>query len=1671
MQIPLTIAAIKMKGSGPGGYRMKPFRLAALSLALITTCTLVGCDNDDKPQAATAAAPAESPRQPAPARPDAASLQKLAAQSQGKTLSLLDASEVQLDGAATLVLTFSIPLDPNQDFSRRVHLVDKKSGKVDGGWELAPNLKELRMRHLEPKRKLLLSVDSTLAALNKSTLGQNIEKEINTRDIAPSVGFASRGSLLPGKVIAGLPVMALNVDSVDVNFYRVKPESLASFVSKWEYRSAISSWESEQLLNMADLVYTGRFDLNPQRNTREKLLLPLSGIKPLQQAGVYVAIMNQAGHYSYSNAATLFTLSDLGVSAHRYRDRLDLFTQSLESGGALSGVDVQLLNDKGQPLAQATSDAQGHATLKIDKEAALLLTWKDGQTTLLDLKLPALDLAEFDIAGAPGYSKQFFMFGPRDLYRPGETVIVNGLLRDSDGKPLPDQPVKLEVVQPDGQTIHTVMSQAINGLYQFSWPLSASAATGMWHIRASAGDNQKREWDFHVEDFMPERMALKLTPESAPVSPGSDVTFTVAGDYLYGAPASGNILQGKLFLRPLRDAVAALPGFQFGDIAEESLSRTLDEVELTLNERGRGQVTAESQWQQIHSPLQVILQASLLESGGRPVTRRAVQPVWPADALPGIRPQFASKAVYDYRTDSTTTQPMVDEGSSAGFDIVYADAQGNKKAVSDLQVKLIRERRDYYWNWSDSDGWQSQFDQKDLVEGEETLNLTAGETGKVSFPVEWGAYRLEVKAPDSTVSSVRFWAGYSWQDNSSGGGAARPDRVTMKLDKPAYKPGDTIKLHITPPAAGKGYAMVESGDGPLWWQEIDVPAAGMTLSIPVDKAWNRHDLYLSTLVVRPGDKSKSATPKRAVGVLHLPLGDENRRLTLALDTPAKMRPNQPLTVKIKASTKEGAPPKQVNVLVSAVDSGVLNITDYATPDPWNAFFGQKRYGADIYDIYGQVIEGQGRLASLRFGGDGDELKRGGKPPVNHVNIVARQAQPVQLDDKGEGSVTLPIGDFNGELRVMAQAWTADDFGSSDGKVVVAAPLVVELNAPRFLAGGDSSRLALDITNLTDKPQVLNVQLSSSGLVQVQGARPQPVRLTPGERSTLFVPVMAKPGFGDGAVSAVISGLNLPEEKVAPLQKEWKIGIRPAVAAQIVNSGVALQPGESWSVPASHIEGFSPATLEGQLLLSGNPPLNIARYIRELKAYPYGCLEQTTSGLFPQLYTNAAQLKALGINGDSDEQRRTAVDLGISRLLQMQRDDGGFALWDKEGAEEYWLTAYVMDFLTRASEQGYSVPAEMLTKGNNRLLRYLQQPSVISARYSDDAQATRFAVQSYAALVLARQQKAPLGTLREIWERRGQAKTGLPLMQLGLALKAMGDAPRAEQALQLAINTPREDKSRWMADYGSQLRDNALMLSLLEESKQLPKAQSALLNALSEQAFGKNWLSTQEMNALFLAAKGLADIPGSWQAQTSLQAEPMSGDKAQSHYLSGDRLPALSVTNTGTRPLWLRLDSSGYPQSAPAAYSSVLQIERRYLDVNGQPVSLSSLRSGELVLVHLQVKANRKVPDALVVDLLPAGLELENQNLANSSASLQENGAKVQDLLNQMQQADIQHIEFRDDRFVAAVALDGWQPVTLVYLARAVTPGTYEVPAPQVESMYVPQWRASGAASGPLTVAP
>lgn len=1622
--------------------------LLALALSLLSAC-----DSSQNPATVTSTSPAvEQPPAPRPAVDRAALAQRHA----GRELEVVDVSEIQLDGASALSVTFSVPLDPEQPFAQRLHLVDSKNGKVDGAWELADNLSELRLRHLEPQRKLVLTIDAGLRAINGGKLAAEHVSRVQTRDLQASVGFASRGSLLPTRLAEGLPVIALNVERVNVEFFRIKPEALPKFLARWGRSSNLDTWEARQLLPMAELVYGGRFDLKPARNTRETLLLPIAGLEPFKQPGVYLAVMREAGSYSYSQPATLFTLSDIGLSAHRYRDRLDVFTQALEGGKAQAGVQLELLDGDGALLAEGKTDAAGHAQLPLPGQAQLLLARQDEQTSLLRLNTPALDLSEFDITGPKAHPLQFFVFGPRDLYRPGETVLLNALLRDADGRPVKALPVSVEVRRPDEQISRKFVWNADeSGLYQYSLQLLEEAPTGRWQLLLDLGDGSPQLYEFLVEDFLPERLALELKGREQPFAPGDKPEFAVTGRYLYGAPAAGNRLSGQLYVRPLREAVASLPGYQFGDITEADLSQDQELDEVSLDAQGKAVLRPENRWSEARSPLRLIVQASLQESGGRPITRRLVQPVWPAERLPGLRGLFDGD--------------QVDADSLAEFELLVADAAGNKLAADNLQVRLVRERRDYFWSFSDGEGWRHNYNEKFLTLSQEPLRIEAGGTAKVSFPVEWGSYRVEVLDQDSgRLSSLRFWAGYRWQDNAEGG-AVRPDQVKLALDKPAYGAGDVARITVTPPAAGKGYLLLESSEGPVWWQEISVPAEGETFELPIDEQWARHDLYLSALVIRPGERKTQVTPKRAVGLLHLPLQRAPRKLAVSLQAPQQMRPKQPLTVKVSARNADGSIPEQVRVLVAAVDAGILNITRYATPDPFASFFGRKAYGADQLDVYGQLIEGQGRLASLAFGGDAG-LAAGGKRPDTSVLIVALQSEAVRLDAQGEGEVSLDIPDFNGELRLMAQAWNDERYGMAEAKTVVAAPLIAELSMPRFLAGGDETTLALDLSNLSGAEQQLDVRIGVEGQLRLLSRSESPIRLAEGERTTLRIPVRAEGGLGQGRIHVEVSGLALPGEELGAFSREWTLGVRPAYPAQLQHFRGVLKD-ETWTLPSGTLQAFEPAGLEAVLALSSRPPLNLGEQIRALKAYPYGCLEQTTSGLFPSLYADAASLERLGLTGEPDEQRRRSIELGIERLLVMQRHNGSFSLWSADGEEEHWLTAYVTDFLQRAREQGFAVPAPALLKASDRLLRYLQQSSLIEASYSEDFAHTRFAVQAYAGYVLARSQQAPLGTLRSLFDRRGEARSGLPLVQLAAALKLMGDAPRAEQALAQGLTQPRV-RDRWMADYGSPLRDQALILALLDEHDLAAGQHEQRLFELADELASRRWLSTQERNALFLAGRGLLSKPEQpWRAQLASGAFQfeLSNQQPGLKLERGELAEPLSLSNGGDVALYQQLTLSGYPVQAPRAGGENLSIAREYLGMDGRPLDLQQLRSGELVLVHLAVRAKRRVPDALVVDLLPAGLELENQNLAQSAASLDDAASNIREWRRSMQNARIKHQEYRGDRYVAAVDVAEYGTTHLLYLARAVTPGSYRVPPPHVESMYRPNWQALGETPASLVV--
>ena len=1578
-------------------------------------------------------------------------------------LSIADISEQSYQKGSALAITFSTPLDPKKDIQSFLKVSDKKGLAVKGHWIISDNGLTAYFPDVEPNSNYVVDVFKDLSSATEKKLAQSVSQSVTTRKMTPQVSFASQGSILPAKLSKGLPIISVNIDEVDINFHRIKTDKISHFIHAWAGSNRQSNYELRDYAAYTDLVYSGRFTINPTKNTRYTTHLDLNAIEPLNQQGIYLAVMNPAGAYNDKQQVTFFTVSDIGLHARFYPNKLSIQLSSLATGLALPDVSLRIIDAKENVLAKTSSDPSGQGVFtSLSNKARLVIAQSNNQIALLRLNGPALDLSEFKSSGRPYRALEIFTYGPRDLYRPGETVKINALLRDADGQAINAPPLNAVLKRPDGQkikffTLYPDKSAKKQGFYHTEYTLPSHALTGQWTLELSINKQKTYQYSFQVEAFLPERMELLLGEQNTEThwtNATDALKIPVSGQYLYGAPAAKNKLSSKVIITPNRQAIASLSDYFFG-LADEKPTVDFFETEsIKLDEKGLTTLTIPSRWKDIkNTPLNIKVITSLFETGGRPVTRSINYHSWPQPALLGIRPQS--------KLDNISADSQIN------FDVIKANVNGELQGDTNVLATLIRERRDYYWEYSDGRGWHYNHSRKNITAFKQRLTLNNQQPSVITLPVDWGWYLLTVKdLKTGQLSSLRFQAGNGWRDQANAD-AAQPDRVTLTLDKKSYQADQTARINIIPPYQGEGFVMVESGDDSLWFQRVTVPAEGLTLSIPINKNWARHDLYISAVIFRSGDSQEKITPNRAVGLIHLPLNREDRHLSVALITPpAPIRPEKTLTttVKIKGLNNQSS----AYITLAAVDVGVLNITDFKTPNPHHWFFQARRYAVDQRDVYNKIIElTDGGLVKPRFGGDADNAA-GGAKPNSSVKIVALTSALVAVDNNGEASIDLELPNFNGRLRLMAVAFNDNQFGSAETDITVAAPIIAEASLPRFLAAGDTSTLTLDVRNQSGKPQTLSLALSATSPIALNSDKLS-FTLNDKEKQVYHFPLSAALAFGQSILHLSLHN----SDQSIQINRHWQLGVRPAYPAVNTIEQKMITAGESITLNPA-LKGLLLSSANSQLIVSPQPPINTKQHLQSLFHYPYGCLEQTISSTYPWLSLTEENLKKLKLdtikidnNPINIANKPTQIEKGISRLAGMQRNNGGFGLWSNHSQEEHWLTTYAANFLLDARDKNIIVPDALLNKTLIRLTQYLNHRGhMYDERYSQAPSHYSFAYKAYAAYVLSRVNRAPLSALRTLFDHhRKSAKSALPLTHLGLALYKQGDKKRGLQAITESLNKPRNNLL-YLSDYGSRLRDMSMMIYLFSQHP-VPVAKSKLLiYPLAAELSNRHYLSTQERNALFQASLALtSDDKTRWQGalildNTTLKLHQTLPYKEQ---FWGDDMPRriqFMLDPATQTPLYLQYSLSAYPTIAPKMQMDTIIMERNYYDLKGKPITAQHHKTGDVLLVHLNVRANKRIADALVVELLPAGFELENQHLSNSITI---DGFKIEGkTIKQLQSGNrVNYQEYLDDRFVAALDLHKNRTQHLFYLMRAVTTGKYTNPPPYAEDMYRPYIQAIG----------
>ncbi|MGU5710562.1 alpha-2-macroglobulin family protein [Aeromonas caviae] len=1563
-----------------------------------------------------------------------------ARQEAGEPSSVVQANARQYRDAPALALVFSGPLAPKANWQSWLS-VSEGGKQVQGEWILADDGRTLYFPNVQPDKSYEVSLKAGLGPSPQSWT-------LKTRPLEAGASFTASGMVLPLRDELRLPISAVNVDEVNIDFFRVDAEYLPRFLAEYRPGAGMGNWELEQITKRAKRVFSGRYALELDANRRETRLINVKEPQ-LAEAGVYFAVMSPLGNYDWRKETTYFAVSDMGLSARRYRDELEVFVSSLASADPLKDVQLSLLDQKGNRLQVQTTDPQGHRRFDQVQGARLLLAEQGNHLAVLRLDGAALDLSTFDLGTQPWQAQQLYLFSGRDLYRPGERLDSEILLKGQDGQLLPGMAVELEVKQPDGQLLEQKRLLPDNlGAAHYGLHLPEDAPLGRWTINLKTAAGSRFEWPFLVEEFLPERLKLQLGkgPDGEVTSLDAALTLPLQGDYLYGAPASATKAKAEVKLSRATMPFTQWQEFTLGDVLLAEQARDLEPRSLTLDAQGQGTFSLADELDGVRAlgPLEVAYRVSLSEPGGRAVNRSRTQYGWPAGSQwPALKADFVAE--------------RVEGGKPLPFQILNLDAQGQPVAGA-VKVRLINEYRDYYWHYADGEGWKYEFNSQPYLEQEQTLQLDGKGPTPLTLQLAAGWYRLEVENSQGHQSSLRVEIGsYAW---GGGGEQARPDKIAITLDKRAYQAGDKAKVTLVAPRPGKGLLLVEDGDGLRWWQRIELKGAGNDakdargeFEIPVSPEWQRHDLHISAQIAAPDSDSKPVSQKsvqslRSVGLVPFTLDREARRLPLTLSAPDKAVPLTRLEV-----TATSTPNSQGRVVLAAVDRGVLNISDYQPLDPFEIFFGRKRFAQDLFDNYGQVIPPQdGKLARLNYGGDRAPLKKGGALE-SRVEIAALWSGEVSFDESGKAVIPLELPNFNGELALMALAWNEQQVGEAERAVKVVAPLVAEIGWPRFGARGDETRALVQLRNMSGEDQTLSLVWTLNGGLKANGELPGTLSLKNGEEQWLTLPLTVTGASGVASLQLAASG------KDFAISRDWTLPLRSPWPAETRQRYQMLAPGQQMSFAPAELAGLDRANLQGLLSLSGTPPWDPAAQWQVLADYPYACLEQTLSRAWPYLLTTADERAfwrkpAEGKKAASEADVQRAL---LQRLQRLQLPSGGFGLWDGRSDEEQWLTAYAADYLLARKEAGDAVPEAMLNQALNRLQSYLTD-SQYGERWSSAPEHSRLAYQSYSAYVLARVGKAPLATLRLIWEQQADhARSGLPLLHLSLALSAMGDEQSAAKALSRALATERGDD--YLGDYGSPLRDQALELSLLRQHKLAVERWPALSAKVADTLAHRQWLSTQERLALLRLAR--VDPAVDWQARvtSSLGSGSLSGS-APLQQGTPEALAASAVTNEGKGSLYVQRTLIGYPEQAPTRLSQGISVTRSWFNSDGQPFDPAKVKVGDLVVVRLNVSSESAVPDALLVEMVPAGFELENPALGNS-IKLEELSIEGKPAWQSEWNDYLKHQEFRDDRYTAALDLSEGSNQQLVYLMRAVTPGRYQVPPTQVEDMYRPELRAVG----------
>jgi len=1596
-----------------------------------------------------------------------------------ETLSVSDISKMESGDVPRVKVKFSDELDPTQSIAGLV--------TIDGQTQTSLNISGesiLVESGFEFGKKYTVHVHAGIRSRWGTTLGKERTEEVDFDDLKPEIRFANDGAFLPTSNKQEIRFMTLNLRRVHLEIIKVFESNLGQFLQEQDLdgsrrRSQGFRFENRVGVSVADTELV----IGAQKNQWLQNSLDLRNILKLEPKGLFLLslrferkdmIYGDIGEDDGENSRTRYygsdyyndpyspgyvyrhgraykpvILSDIGLM-HLAGDNTHIvYATDIVSSEPMADVKVTLRTYQNQILATGKTDANGKVAFQNISEKVFYIAGEKGeQRSVVKSNAMGWNLSTFDTGGAESTSSglRAFLYTERGVYRPGDEINFAAIIRNDEGTFPENHPVTLKVFNPKNQKVHEETNRdGTDGFYHFNIQTKEEDLTGDWRAVLKAGGSTF-EHTLKIETVVPYRLKVQIDPSKKRLDWTDDkLHLDLHSEYLFGAPASELRAEVEVTLQNKTKSVPKYSGFVFENQAVKYQSSTNKIFTGKLNAKGNASIDWDlPPMNNAPSELDALVNAKVYEKGGRPNQNWMHIPVEPYQYYVGIQPP---KTRWGYVRLNEVTP----------ISVVLVDTAGKEVAGEQMHYRIYQNNRYWWWEYDSREDFHLRFksDSQTQLVDEGTL-ISQDMPARIDFkPEDRGQYLIEVQyGKDGHTASI-FASAYPWGTVPPGGENA--GTLSLSADRTKYHPGEEATLTFPVPLKGRVLLSLASGEKILSskWYVPDGEQNEMQVKVPITDDMVP-TTYASVSVIQPHAQTVNDRPIRMYGVVPLNVENRDTRQPIKVQAPKELKSNKPFTVKVK--TLDGKP---TQFTIAVVDEGLLALTQFRTPDPWQEFFRKLRLGIDISDLFSDVIGANKGDVFRTFsigGGMAEKYRQSQLAPAREKQFkpVSMFKGPLKTDENGEAEVQFTMPDYIGAVRVMVVNASQNRYGHAEKTIPVKTDLMVEPSLPRVLGPGDKFVVPVTVFAMQDDIKKVQVAVETNDLVDVVGDSTKTVQFTNTGQQDVQFHLHAKAAMGGAKITVRALSGNYSTEKTT------NIAVRPTSPRIYTTTTHELKAGERTTIkiPDQGVTGSNHASLT----INRGPKIELGRRINWLIHYPYGCIEQTVSSVFPQLYLKKFLTGIIGAEA-AEKDIDKYINAGIQRLYKFQLVSGAFSYWPGGTKPSVYASVYGGHFLIEAKQRGYHVPEDLY----NNWLYYMESQALVTR--------DNLMIRVYRVYLLALAGDAQMGAMNLLRESNLKDMTNPEKWMLAAAYQLAGAKRNADTILENAgLAVP--EYSYYGETYGSSLRDKAIILDAAVQLGRFDvadKLAEEIGSALSE----KRWYSTQTVGYSLLAeGKYLNHLEGGDNKQMKLAGTITLPNGEMQKFDTGDLMYTMQLDQdfgkeiqiyldpkSNLRRVNVNLDWNGiplHPELPDISKNLTLQVE--WYDEDGSIIDISQLKQGTTFWGHFYVerKNNSQPLDELaLVQVLPAGWEIENTRLTKED---QPPWMRYWNLNTE------DYTDIRDDRIMWFFDIKPqWhrrqQPnhqrkgADFIVKLNAVTVGEFTLPPSIVEAMYDDNYQA------------